>query len=68
MIIGGGEIYKQSMAIADIIYITRVHASLEGDTFFPVIDEAQWQLVSNEDFEKDEKHQYAYSFQKWMRK
>jgi dihydrofolate reductase len=68
MIIGGGEIYKQSMAIADIIYITRVHASLEGDTFFPAIDETQWQLVSNEDFEKDEKHQYAYSFQKWMRK
>lgn len=68
MIIGGGEIYKQSMAIADIIYITRVHANLEGDTFFPAIDEAQWELASNEDFEKDEKHQYAYSFQKWVRK
>lgn len=68
MIIGGGEIYKQSMAIADIIYITRVHTILEGDTFFPAIDETQWELVSNEDFEKDEKHQYAYSFQKWERK
>lgn len=68
MIIGGGEIYKQSMAIADIIYITRVHTILDGDTFFPAIDETQWELVSNEDFEKDEKHLYAYSFQKWMRK
>lgn len=68
MIIGGGEIYKQAMAIADIIYITRVHASLEGDTFFPVINESQWQLVSNDDFEKDDKHRYAYSFQKWARR
>lgn len=33
-VIGGGEIYKQSMAVADKVYITRVHATLEGDTFF----------------------------------
>lgn len=67
-VIGGGEIYQQAMPEADIIYITRVHAILEGDTFFPVIDEAEWELVSNEDFSADEKHQYTYSFQKWMKK
>jgi dihydrofolate reductase len=67
-IIGGGEIYKWAFSIADRIYITRVHASFEGDTFFPAIHEREWQLVSNEDFEKDEKHQYSYSFQKWDRK
>lgn len=67
-VIGGGEIYKQAMTIADKIYITRVHANLEGDTFFPVINEAEWKLVSNEDFEKDAKHQYSYSFQLWERK
>ncbi len=67
MIIGGGEIYKQSMAIANTIYITRVHATLEGDTWFPEIDETQWKLLSNEDFEKDEKHAYAYSFQQWSK-
>jgi dihydrofolate reductase len=67
-IIGGGEIYRQSMDIADTIYITRVHATLEGDTFFPVIDEAKWQLISNEDFTADEKHAYAYSFQVWKTK
>ena len=66
-IIGGGEIYKWAMSIADKIYITRVHATLEGDTFFPVID-AGWKLVSNEDFNKDEKHQYDYSFQTWEKK
>ena len=64
-IIGGGEIYKQSMNIADSIYITRVHAELQGDTFFPVIDESKWQLTSNQNFEADEKHAYSYSFQIW---
>jgi dihydrofolate reductase len=67
-VIGGGEIYKWAFSIADKIYITRVHVTLEGDTFFPTINEAEWKLVSNEDFKKDEKHQYDYSFQTWERK
>jgi dihydrofolate reductase len=67
-IIGGGEIYKQSMSVADTIYMTRVDAVLDGDTFFPVIDELDWALVSNEDFPADEKHAYAYSFQVWKKK
>ena len=67
-IIGGGEIYKQSISIADTIYLTRVHAVLDGDTFFPVIDESEWELVSNDDFPADEKHAYAYSFQIWKKK
>jgi dihydrofolate reductase len=68
MIIGGGEIYKQSMDIADKIYLTRVHATFDADTFFPVIEESKWELISNEDFFKDEKHKYDYSFQVWSRK
>ena len=67
-IIGGGEIYNQSMPIADTIYLTRVHAVLDGDTYFPVIDEDEWELVSNEDFPADEKHAYSYSFQVWRKK
>ena len=67
-VIGGGEIYKQSMEMADKIYITRVHAILDGDTFFPVIDETKWHLVTNQDFGVDEKHAFAYSFQTWERK
>jgi len=67
-IIGGGEIYKQSMEIAGRIYMTRVHAELSGDTFFPVIDETKWQLTENLDFTADEKHAYAYSFQTWDKK
>ena len=67
-VIGGGEIYTQSMLIADKIYLTRVHTVVEGDAFFPVIDESLWQLTSNLDFPVDEKHAYAYSFQVWERK
>jgi len=67
-IIGGGEIYTQSMLMANIIYLTRVHAVLDADTFFPEIDENQWVLVSNDDFPPDEKHAYAYSFQIWEKK
>ena len=67
-IIGGGEIYTLSMPIADRIYMTRVHADLEGDAFFPAIDGAEWTLSSNMDFPADEKHAYSYSFQLWERK
>jgi dihydrofolate reductase len=66
-IIGGGEIYKQSMAIADKIYLTRVHANLDGDTFFPEMN-GKWALASNTDFKKDEKHAYDFSFQVWEKR
>lgn len=69
MVIGGGEIYKAIMPKADRIHITRVHAVFEdADTYFPEIDEAKWKLISNQDFFKDEKHAYDYSFQVWERK
>jgi dihydrofolate reductase len=67
-VIGGGEIYAKAMPIADRIYMTRVDAVLEGDTWFPAIDEKEWQMVSHLDFPADEKHAYAYSFQVWERK
>jgi dihydrofolate reductase len=67
-VIGGGQIYAESMASADRIYMTRVHAVFEGDTWFPVIDEKQWTLYSELNFPIDEKHAYAYSFQVWERK
>jgi dihydrofolate reductase len=65
---GGGEIYQQSLAKADKVYLTRVHAEIDGDTFFPVIDESKWFLKTNQDFTTDEKHTYAYSFQLWERR
>jgi len=67
-IIGGGEIYKQTMPLVNRIYITRVHAILQGDTSFPVIDEKEWELLSQLDFKADEKHKYDYCFQVWQRR
>ncbi|MCD2260768.1 dihydrofolate reductase [Psychroserpens luteolus] len=62
-IIGGGEIYKQSMALADKIEITRVHHSFENaDTFFPEIDTSIWKETHSKFHKKDEKHQYAFTF------
>ncbi|GGB21786.1 dihydrofolate reductase [Puia dinghuensis] len=67
-VIGGGQIYAEAMDIADKIYMTRVHAVLEGDAYFPPIDEKVWQLTDDRDFPADDKHAYAYSFQVWLRK
>ncbi len=66
-IIGGGEIFKDNITKVDKIYITRVHAVVEGDAYFPEIDPSQWKLISNLDFSADERHNYAYSFQLWQR-
>lgn len=68
MVIGGGEIYRQFLPLANKIYITRVHAKPEdADTFFPEFSEKEWKLVSRKDYEADVKHEYAYSFQLWER-
>ena len=61
-IIGGGEIYKLSIEIADRIELTRVHTSIEGDTSFPEINLEKWQEVKNEKRLKDEKNEYDFSF------
>jgi len=67
-VIGGGEIYQQAFPLANKIYLTRVHASLEGDTFFPSLDPQHWELVNTLDFDADDKHRYSYSFQTWVQK
>jgi dihydrofolate reductase len=66
-IIGGGEIYKESMSIADKIYLTKVHTTIEGDTYFPELQNDKWKMISNKDFSADEKHAFDYSFQEWVK-
>lgn len=61
-IIGGGEIYRQSLSVADRIYLTRVHADIEGDVFFPELDEGEWEEVSREEHPADDRHAYAFTF------
>ncbi|WP_179319089.1 dihydrofolate reductase [Winogradskyella helgolandensis] len=68
-IIGGGEIYKQSMSFVDKLEITRVHADFENaDTFFPEIDETKWQEVSKTTHDADEKHAFSFSFITYVKK
>jgi dihydrofolate reductase len=50
MVIGGGKIYERFLPMADRIYLTRVEAHVEGDTFFPTLDRDEWQLVQSECF------------------
>lgn len=64
-VIGGGQVYEQSMPVANRIYFTRVHTTVEGDTFFPVIDTVQFRLVSELPFTKDERHAFDYTFEIW---
>ncbi|MFI1744344.1 dihydrofolate reductase [Thalassobellus sediminis] len=67
-IIGGGEIYKQAMHIANKIELTRVHENFEADTFFPKIDTTIWKETANKFHKKDEKHDYEFSFLTYERK
>ncbi len=67
MVIGGGEIYNALLNKAKRIYLTRVEAKPEADTFFPSIDPQHWHLVSQKNHEADEKNDYNYSFQVWER-
>ena len=66
-IIGGGEIYRQGMAFATDIELTRIHASFEADTFFPDIDETTWKLVRKEHHPKDDKHVHAFTYLTYKR-
>lgn len=67
MVIGGGEIYRTLFDKARRIYLTRVEAEPEADTFFPEIDTSRWYLESRIRHEADEKNAYAHSFETWRR-
>lgn len=68
-VIGGGMVYRQMMPRADKLYITHIHHSWEdADTFFPEIKETEWQLISAERHEADEKNPYAYTFAEYLKK
>jgi len=67
-VIGGGEIYKQAMPLADKIELTRVHQSFEADTFFPKVDSSIWKETSNTFHDKDDHHEYSFSFLTYEKK
>ena len=61
VVIGGSQIYAEAMPLADRLYMTEVHAEVEGDTFFPEVDWDQWHETSREDLPASENNPFPYS-------
>ena len=68
VVIGGAQIYAQTFAFAQRLYLTLVQAEVPGDTLFPEIDLAQWQVVSDEMHASDSRHAFAYRFVEYQRR
>jgi len=59
---GGASVYKQFLPLAQKLYLTYVHASPEGDTYFPEVNLKEWKETRRVDCKADEKNKYDYSF------
>lgn len=66
-ILGGESIYRLAMDRATHMYLTFVHATIDGDTSFPEFDTSQWSLTQDEKHDADDKNQYAHSFRLYER-
>lgn len=62
MVIGGAAIYELTLPIADRLYLTHVHAKVEGDAYFPEVDFSNWHEVERADYSASETNPYDYSF------
>ncbi len=62
MIIGGASIYEEALPQAERLYLTHVHADVEGDAYFPEVDFSQWQETSRDDHGASDNNPYDYSF------
>lgn len=67
-IVGGAEIFKNSLPVATDLYITKINHQFEGDTFFPEINENEWREILREDHQPDEKNKWGFSFLRFRRK
>jgi dihydrofolate reductase len=67
-IIGGGEVFKQTMEKVNRIYLTRVHTTVQGDTSYPEFDSSKWNLIKEQPFPADTKNNYPYTFEVWEKK
>ena len=67
MIIGGSQIYDLFLPKAGRIHITRVHAELVGDAYFPPLSAAEWSLLSSEAYPASDKNEFAFEFQTYER-
>jgi dihydrofolate reductase len=67
-VLGGSQIYEIALPFADWLYLTRIDAHFEGDTFFPDIEWENWLLESSEKHSSDAENQYPYTFEVYRRK
>lgn len=67
-IIGGGEIYKQSIHLADMVFLTMVDCDIESDTFFPFMDIRKWKISSIKENKPDGKHNFKYTYVDYERR
>ena len=65
---GGAEVFALALPRADRLYLTLVHAEIDGDATFPAFDTTQWRLVDDEQHEADERHAYGFSFRRYDRR
>jgi len=68
MVIGGAQIYAQTIALAQRLHLTLVQAEVRGDVMFPEIDRSQWQIVSDETRRADERHEFDFRFVDYQRR
>tara|TARA_B100000809_G_scaffold9889_1_gene9321 strand:+ start:312 stop:809 length:498 start_codon:yes stop_codon:yes gene_type:complete len=68
MIIGGGEIYKQSLHLTKKIYYTAIDEEFDGDTFYPILSPNDWLLTSDKHHLADDKNNYPYTFKEYLKK
>ena len=61
-IIGGADVFKQSLSLADTIYLTRIHHAFDADVFFPELDMKEWKEISSVPGVRDEKNPYDFTF------
>lgn len=62
VVIGGGQLYKEALPLMDRLYITQVHADVEGDVYFPEVDWDEWEEVAAQEQGASEQNPYSYSF------
>lgn len=67
-VIGGGEIYRQALPLADRMYLTRVHASQQADTWFPDWNQEDWEMICSQEVPADKDNPYRSTFQYLVRK
>lgn len=68
-IIGGETLYKAAMPLADVLCLTEIKDTpAQADAFFPKFDKSKWEIIENESFPKDEKHEFEYRFVTYVKR